>query len=108
MSQTGLDQQLDYLEETAAFIKSLTANLTETELTLKPPNQDFSCLEQVCHLRDIEREGYNVRMERILKETKPFLPDIDGQALAAERNYNRQNLRGRFMNLPVPGGTAWK
>jgi len=93
MRTQDLDHQLEFLAETSGFIKSLTANLTETELTLKPSGRDFSCLEQVCHLRDIEREGYSGRIQRILKEVEPLLPNIDGDQLAIERNYNSQNLK---------------
>jgi hypothetical protein len=37
-------------------------------------------------------EGYSPRIDRILTEHKPFLPDVDGSRLAIERNYNNQNL----------------
>ena len=40
-------------------------------------------LEHVCHLRDIEVEGYAPRLKRILSEDGPFLPDIDGRRLAS-------------------------
>ncbi len=46
----------------------------------------------VCHLRDIEQEGYRERIKRILNETDPVLADIDGARLALERNYNQQNF----------------
>ena len=43
-------------------------------------------------MRDIEVEGYCVRIQRILSEDNPFLSDIDGSRLAIERDYNRQSL----------------
>lgn len=48
-------------------------------------------LENICHLRDIEAEGYAKRIVRILDETNPFLADIDGGRLAVERGYNHQD-----------------
>ena len=30
------------------------------------PSETFSALEQVCHLRDIERDGYHRRIQRML------------------------------------------
>jgi hypothetical protein len=50
-----------------------------------------SPLETICHLRDIEAEGYTTRINRILIETNPVLGDIDGGRLAVERNYNDQD-----------------
>lgn len=34
---------------------------------------DFSLVEHACHLRDLEREGYLVRVRRILAEVTPEL-----------------------------------
>jgi hypothetical protein len=42
-------------------------------------------------LRDLEREGYLVRVRRILSETLPALEGFDGAAVAAERNYMTQD-----------------
>ena len=42
------------------------------------------------HLRDIDVDGYEQRVLRILAEENPFLPDVDGAKLAAERDYNAQ------------------
>jgi hypothetical protein len=38
-------------------------------------------------LRDIEIDGYQVRIRRTLEESNPFLESIDGYALARERRY---------------------
>ena len=42
------------------------------------------------HLRDIDIEGYEVRITRILSELDPVFSDVNGAALARERNYNAQ------------------
>jgi len=67
--------------------------LTEAQLRLKPGPDAFSVLENVCHLRDIEVEGYARRLGLLLREDNPALPDLDGAALARERNYNEQPLK---------------
>jgi hypothetical protein len=54
----------------------------------KPGPDAFSARENVHHLRDIEAEGYGVRLLRMLGEPNPLLKDIDGEALARDRNYN--------------------
>jgi DinB superfamily len=51
------------------------------------PSEHFTALEQVCHVRDIEIDGYHVRIRRILQETNPTLASIDSERLAVERNY---------------------
>lgn len=56
------------------------------------PSEHFSAIEQVCHLRDIEREGYQVRIRRMLEEASPSLESLDGHALARERRYEAEEL----------------
>lgn len=51
------------------------------------PSEHLTALEQLCHVRDIEVEGYHVRFRRTLNEDTPLLASIDTDALAAERNY---------------------
>jgi hypothetical protein len=43
-------------------------------------------------LRDIDGDGYRERVERMLAEERPSLPDIDGDALARQRDYQSQDL----------------
>jgi hypothetical protein len=50
------------------------------------PGETFTALEQVCHVRDIEVDGYQARIRRVLAEADPFLPSLDGY-LAKERRY---------------------
>ncbi len=52
----------------------------------------FSLVEHACHLRDVEEEAFTVRIRRILREDDPKLPDFDGAAVAAERNYITQDV----------------
>ncbi len=47
----------------------------------------FTAIEQICHVRDIEIEGYQVRFRRTLDENSPLLPSIDSEAVAKERGY---------------------
>lgn len=41
---------------------------------------EFSAIELARHLLDVETEGYQVRIQRMLKETNPWLAAIDGRA----------------------------
>lgn len=51
------------------------------------PSEAFTAIEQLCHVRDIEIEGYHVRFRRTLAESHPTLASIDSEPLAIERAY---------------------
>src|SRR5262249_61885782 len=53
----------------------------------------FSLVEHCCHLRDLEEEGYTLRLRRMLREERPTLDDFDGGAVAARRAYPSQDLQ---------------
>jgi hypothetical protein len=56
-----------------------------------PANGEWAAIEHLCHLRDIEAEGYNVRIAQLLQDDDPLLRDLDGDALARERRYREQD-----------------
>ena len=51
------------------------------------PSEPFTPIEQICHVKDIEIEGYHVRFQRALQENHPHLASLDGERLAQDRNY---------------------
>jgi hypothetical protein len=51
------------------------------------PSERFTAIEQICHVRDIEVDGYHVRFRRTLAEANPFLPSVDSEQLAKTRSY---------------------
>lgn len=55
------------------------------------PSEAFTAIEQVCHVRDIEIEGYQVRFRRTLREDSPLLPSIDSETVAKQRDYGRSD-----------------
>src|SRR3954453_3650581 len=82
---------IDRLEETPKRVRELIAGRSDEELSFKPSPDAFSLRENLLHLRDIDVEGYEVRIAGLLDERGPReFPDIDGAALARERNYNVQ------------------
>ena len=56
------------------------------------PGEKFSAIEQICHLRDIESDGYHNRIEAVLNGNNPTLTSIEGYELATQRNYKDANL----------------
>ena len=51
------------------------------------PSEALTAIEQLCHVRDIEIDGYQLRIRRTLAETHPVLASIDTDALVRERAY---------------------
>lgn len=60
------------------------------------PSEPFTAIEQICHVRDIEVEGYHVRLRRTLDESNPTLASIDSEALAKARSYATANASAVF------------
>ena len=75
-----------------AKLKEIVAALPQAAWRSKPTVGGFSLLEHVCHLRDIDGDGYRVRLERMLTEERPSLPDLDGDALARQRDYQSADM----------------
>jgi hypothetical protein len=80
--------------DVAAVLALFPAN----DLNWKPgswdgiPGEKFSAIEQICHLRDIEKDGYHKRIQAIIDESNPTLASIDGYDLAIQRNYKDADL----------------
>jgi hypothetical protein len=89
----GLHAAFDELEAAPGFVVEALGLVPEEQWDLRPEGAEFSLREQVCHLRDIELEGYLVRIYRIVAERSPLLADLDGSRLARERDYASQDAR---------------
>ena len=104
-----LNDVIAALSGTPAALTDRLVGLTDAQLRFQPGGGYFSILENICHLRDIEIEGYGVRLQRLLTEQHPRLPDLNGGQLALERHYNDQALqpamddfiRARHANLKL-------
>ena len=55
------------------------------------PSEPLTAIEQVCHVRDIEIDGYQRRIRRTLAEDDPLLASLDTEALARERRYGEDD-----------------
>lgn len=92
MTDADRASQLEVLRATPARLKAALKGVPKKLLLWRPAPGKWSILEIVCHMRDMEREAYLGRYERILAENDPKLPDIEGEALAIERDYRSQGL----------------
>jgi hypothetical protein len=93
MTRSDLENAAQKLADFPTALRGMLAGLPEEVVRRKRSMTEFSILENVCHLRDIERDGYSVRLRRLLEEAQPFLPDLDGSRLAQERDYNSQAIQ---------------
>jgi hypothetical protein len=106
MQLTRSDQET-MLAELAAmphFLATAFGRLPGAEVTRPGPGGAFSPVEHAWHLADPEREGYAVRIERLLHETAPALPDFDGARIAQERDYRSLSLTAGIDAFQVARG----
>ncbi|MGA9852528.1 MAG: DinB family protein [Gammaproteobacteria bacterium] len=102
------------LRRTPESLSKQLDGLSDAQLRFNPEGGYFSALENICHLRDIEIEGYGVRLRRLLAEEHPALPDINGGQLAGERRYSEQPVhpaldtftQARHGNLKILGSVT--
>ena len=89
--RVGLQDAIARLSAMPGFLGAAIEGRTPEELLFRPRDDGFSLGEQACHLRDLERDGYLVRVRRILAEDLPELAPFDGAAVARDRDYLRQS-----------------
>jgi hypothetical protein len=86
------DELLSRLEAMTDFLEGAFGALSDADAVRPGPNGTFSPVEQCWHLADLEREGFGARIERLLGEDEPVLPDFDGDQIARDRNYRSRAL----------------
>lgn len=88
-----LADSIERLKSMPAFVEAALAKAPPAAFTRRAADDSFALVEQACHLRDVEREGYLVRVRRILAEDTPALEGFDGAAVAKARDYLAQDAR---------------
>src|ERR1700687_850491 len=89
--RVGLGEAVERLSSMPPFLEAALDAADREDLVFRPGEGEFSLVEHACHLRDLEREGYLVRVRRMLAEDGPALTGFDGDAVARERNYLAQD-----------------
>ncbi len=92
LSVADREALLAQLEAMPGFLRSAFTALSPAEAAAPGPGDSFAPVEHCWHLGDLEREGYAVRIRRLLAEDAPALPDFDGARIAAERGYRSLSL----------------
>lgn len=83
----------EYLGATADAVQALLAALPADGGYDKPVDNGFSLVEHLWHLSDIETLGWLPRFTRMLDETRPSMPGVDGDQLALEKQYQSRPWR---------------
>jgi DinB family. len=83
---------IDALAEFPALLQRVVETTPENLQRRRSAEDFFAVVEHVWHLADLEEEGFGRRIERLLAETDPELPDFRGDVIAIERRYLEQPL----------------
>jgi hypothetical protein len=89
------------IDALAAFPGTMREALAAAGPNLRIRARDgrFAMVEHMCHLADLETEGFGARIERLLTEDQPSWGEFDGERVAMERRYleqDAQNALERF------------
>ena len=90
---TFAPELLQSLKTAPLQLESFFAMIPAAQQRWKPdswegtPGEMFSAAEHLSHVRDIEIDGYQVRIRRLLQEENPELISLDSYQLAREKNY---------------------
>src|SRR5262245_22775970 len=101
----AVERAIEALRSFPATLQSFLAGVPQPALDWRPrswegiPSERLTIRQQICHLRDIEADGYLVRFKRLLTESNPNLASIDTYALAESRNYDADSLDNAFASF---------
>lgn len=87
------------LRSTPAALATLTSPLPEEDWGYRPKPGEWTLTEIICHLRDLEREVYLPRLQKILTEENPFLAAEMTDHWAEERQYSTQDGRQALVDF---------
>ncbi|MEW5938887.1 MAG: DinB family protein [Chloroflexota bacterium] len=82
---------LAQLRSTPAALRGLLGPLPPAAWTTRPAEGEWSVTEILCHLRDVECEVDQPRIEQILAQDEPFIPAQMPDEWSRERGYVNQD-----------------
>jgi len=88
---SSLSAMLAILRSTPAVLDSLCGDLPANIGQSRPDINQWCLTEILCHLRDVDLEVNLRRLDKVLQETDPFLPGVDSDPWADEREYILQD-----------------
>jgi FMN phosphatase YigB (HAD superfamily) len=106
VSSTSPDAEINSIEGILAVLRStppalqtLTASCPMSEWRLHPLHGEWSLLEIMAHLRDVDAEVNLPRFELMSSHVNPLIPGVDSDRLAVERRYNEQDGSSVFKHF---------
>ncbi len=81
------DAVLAIMASTPAVLRSLSSPLTGAGWKQAPRRGDWAMNEIICHLRDTEREVYQLQLQLMIEKEGAFIPRPDSAVWANEREY---------------------
>jgi FMN phosphatase YigB (HAD superfamily) len=82
---------LAILKSTPAALDTWARSIDPAAWHRRPAPDEWNLTEILCHLRDVDREVNLPRLERVISGETPFLPGINTDRWAGERQYNRED-----------------
>ncbi len=91
MSFLEWGQLLAVLAESPDWVADRLERNAEPAWRGRPAPERWSAIEVLCHLHDVDLEVWAPRLERLLTETAPTLPDADLSGWETARGYAQQS-----------------
>ena len=85
-----LDRLTNQMAQQAEAIRALVQGVPDEQARWKPSPNDWSLLEVIHHLVDIEIEDFRANLDHILHRADQPLPSFDPQEWVTQRRYNQQ------------------
>ena len=82
-----LQRMITALEDAGNYLPTLVKNISDEDARWKPPSQNWSILEIVCHLVDEEKEDFRQRIKLTLEDPSQEWPSINPELWAVDRRY---------------------
>ncbi len=78
---------LAIMTSTPAVLRSLSSSLTAEQWRKEPTSENWALNEIICHLRDTEREVYQMQLNLMIEREGAFIPRPESGVWASERDY---------------------
>jgi phosphoglycolate phosphatase-like HAD superfamily hydrolase len=91
VNQSGPSALCAFLQATPSALHTLSRTISSEQWTHNPRPAEWSCLEVLCHLRDVDMEVNLPRLELFLKESNPIITAQETDQWAKARQYQQQD-----------------
>lgn len=85
-----IDELLQRLRARAEAIHEALSD-PDIDWTWRPSQADWSLVEVICHLRDVEKEVHQWRFRKLANQENAFIPGVSADEWANERHYLKQD-----------------